>query len=91
MNCKDCLHCEVCELMSKRESLAALYCAEECPGFKDKSDVQAVVRCKDCKFYKKDTDYCKEHNTGYCQFDNIVKCKLHFCGYGERRKEDGDA
>ena len=45
-----------------------------------------VVRCKDCKFYKKDTDYCKEHNTGYCQFDNTVKCKLHFCGYGERRK-----
>ena len=50
------------------------------------ADVVEVVRCKDCKFYKKDTDYCKDHNTGYCQFDNIVKCKLHFCGYGERRK-----
>ena len=91
MNCKDCLHYDVCESISKRESFATLHCAEECPGFKYKSDVQAVVRCKDCKFYKKDTDYCKDHNTGYCQFDNIVKCKLHFCGYGERRKEDGNA
>lgn len=45
-----------------------------------------VVRCKDCKFYKKDTDYCKEHNKGYCEFDNTVKSKMHFCGYGERRK-----
>ena len=37
-----------------------------------------VVRCKDCKFYKKDTDYCKEHNKGYCEFDNTVKSKMHF-------------
>lgn len=38
MNCKDCLHYEVCESYSKRESLATLYCAEECPGFTDKSE-----------------------------------------------------
>ena len=50
------------------------------------ADVVEVVRCKDCKFYKKDTDYCKEHNKGYCEFDNTVKSKMHFCGYGERRK-----
>ena len=36
MNCKDCLHYEVRESYSKRESLATLYCAEECPGFTDK-------------------------------------------------------
>ena len=36
--CKDCLHYEVCESYSKRESLATLYCAEECPGFTDKSE-----------------------------------------------------
>lgn len=38
MNCRDCLHYEVCESISKRESLATLYCAEECPCFKDKSE-----------------------------------------------------
>ena len=38
MNCKDCLHYEVCESYSKRESLATLYCAEECPGFTNKSE-----------------------------------------------------
>ena len=38
MNCKDCLHFDVCESYSKRESLATLYCAEECPGFTYKSE-----------------------------------------------------
>lgn len=38
MTCKDCLHYEVCESISKRESLATLYCAEECPCFTDKSE-----------------------------------------------------
>ena len=38
MSCKDCLHYEVCESYSKRESLATLYYAEECPCFTDKSE-----------------------------------------------------
>lgn len=38
MACKDCIHYEVCELYSKRESIATLYCAKECPFFTDKSE-----------------------------------------------------
>lgn len=38
MNCKDCLHFEVCESYSKRESLATLHYDEECPCFTDKSE-----------------------------------------------------
>ena len=38
MSCKDCLHYEVCESYSKRENLATLYYAEECPCFTDKSE-----------------------------------------------------
>ena len=38
MNCKDCLHFEVCESISKRESFATLHCAEECPCFTYKSE-----------------------------------------------------
>ena len=45
MNCKDCLHYDVCESISKRESLATLYCAEECPGFTYKSEC-AKMRSK---------------------------------------------
>lgn len=45
MNCRDCLHYEVCESISKRESLATLYWAEQCPCFKDKSRF-AEVPCK---------------------------------------------
>jgi hypothetical protein len=47
-------------------------------------DVVEVVRCKDCKHFLNDTDYCQRLNKGYCVFDNIIKSKNHFCGYGER-------
>lgn len=48
MNCKDCLHYEVCESYSKRESLATLYCAEECPVFTNKSEwVHLPCKCGD--------------------------------------------
>ena len=51
------------------------------------ADVVEVVRCKDCKSYKTDTDYCKEYRVGYCEWDNTVKTKMHFCSYGERREQ----
>lgn len=54
------------------------------------SDLVEVVRCKDCKCYKTNTPYCKEHNKGYCLWDGVIKAKKHYCGYGER-KEDGNA
>jgi len=44
-----------------------------------------VVFCEKCKHFKKDTEYCKSHNKGYCEFDNTVKSKQHFCSYGELR------
>ena len=51
------------------------------------ADVVEVVRCKDCCFYKSDTDYCRENNKGYCVFDSVIKPKNHFCGYGDRNGE----
>ena len=48
------------------------------------ADVVEVVRCGKCVHYKTDTDYCKEHNKGYCEWDNTVKSRNHFCSYGER-------
>lgn len=48
------------------------------------ADVVEVVRCKDCKHFLNDTDYCKEHNKGYCEWDNAIKNKSHFCSLGKR-------
>ena len=50
------------------------------------SDVVEVVRCKDCQFYKRDTDYCKKRNKGYCYWDNTIKTRTHFCGYGKKKE-----
>lgn len=49
------------------------------------ADVVPVVRCKDCEHFKTDSYYCKKTNQGYCEFDDMVKSKYHYCGYGERR------
>lgn len=49
------------------------------------ADVVEIVRCKDCKHFLFDTEYCKEHNRGYCEFDNTIKTRNHFCSYGERK------
>lgn len=47
--------------------------------------VKEVICCKDCKYFKTDTEYCKEHNKGYCEFDNTIKSRNHFCGYADRK------
>lgn len=50
------------------------------------ADVVEVVRCKDCQFFKRDTDYCKKRNKGYCYWDNTIKTRTHFCSYGARKE-----
>lgn len=65
MNCKDCLHYDVCESISKRESFATLHCAEECPCFTYKSEWVHLP--------------CKVGDTVYCFapcFDEIHHPKL---------------
>ena len=48
------------------------------------ADVVQVVRCKDCAV---------PHNrwTGCPKLNGLVTSPDFYCGYGERRKEDGDA
>lgn len=50
------------------------------------ADVVEVVRCRNCIHFKTDTDYCKEHNRGYCEWDRTIKARKHYCSYGERKK-----
>ena len=50
-------------------------------------DVVEVVRCPECVYCKTDTEYSKRTNSGYCEFDNIVHRKTHYCAYGERKEK----
>ena len=59
---------------------------KNCKQFLDLNKYVEVVRCKDCKFYLNDTPYCQEHKKGYCEIDDTIKDKMHFCSYGERRE-----
>lgn len=47
------------------------------------ADVVEVVRCKGCIFFRDDTEYCRKRKAGYCEFDDTIKDKNHYCGYGE--------
>lgn len=49
-------------------------------------ELAEVVRCKDCKWYKKIVEKSK---SGLCHYDLVARC-LHdedFCSHGERREE----
>ena len=54
-------------------------------GYRDA--MATIVRCKDCVHYLHDTNYCQEHNKGYCRFDGVIKAKKHFCADGVRKGE----
>ena len=45
-----------------------------------------VVRCKDCKWYKKIVEKSK---SGLCHYDLVARCLYDedFCSHGERREE----
>ncbi|MBO7712386.1 MAG: hypothetical protein J6S85_02760 [Methanobrevibacter sp.] len=47
------------------------------------ADVEAVVRCKDCKHHKSDD----EMNFNYCKFHGIY-INTDFCADGKRRKSE---
>lgn len=84
MTCKDCIHYAVCAFTS----ITSKKMEKDCKRFKNEADVVEVVRCPDCKHCIKDTEYSKKINMGYCEYDNTVHQRTHFCGYGERRKDD---
>lgn len=56
------------------------------------ADVVKVVRCKDCKYYKK--GFAGEHSN-YCDCHTVTSfekffCKPNdFCSYGERKADNG--
>ena len=47
-------------------------------------DIVEVVRCKDCKWYEKDSGCCG--TIGIVIFPD--EAEWFYCGYGERREDD---
>ena len=57
------------------------------------ADVVEVVRCKDCEFWRTESDpigiECEPGETAhYCDMDGMITRSGDFCSYGERRTED---
>ena len=68
VECKDCIHFEVCAYV--KHDLPA------CDSFA--SNVEPVVRCRECKYHKP-IDYCEKHKqTGWFSDD--------FCSRGQRKE-----
>ena len=50
-------------------------------------DAVAVVRCKDCKQWRRNIGFTDSPN-GHCFYHDIDTNGLDFCSYGERRDSD---
>lgn len=85
--CKDCFHYCVCDC----DVNFGLYV--ECPQYKSISDVIAVVKCKDCKYWKNTgVDTITELHWGVCQkplgdYRYCETAEYDYCSYGERKEE----
>lgn len=79
----NCVYEEFCSMLNGSDIVLPTPCEYR----KDNADFVEVVRCKDCIHFSNDTDYCREHNKGYCEFDNVIKSPTYFCSYGERKDD----
>lgn len=88
--CGDCIYYPICgQWVEESETFPEI--EGGCKVFKSKSDFVEVVRCRDCK-------YCESHICGFVG-EKLLSCSYlpeayaveqnHFCGYGERRKDNG--
>lgn len=57
------------------------------------ADVVEVVRCKDCQYWKTETEpigiECEPgEDAHYCDMDGMITRTADFCNYGRRRDDD---
>lgn len=58
---------------------------EAVKGWLEKADMVAVIRCRDCKWYK--TMYCKMDR--WTDLVTVYMAKADdYCSYGERREDE---
>lgn len=86
--CKDCVHFPVCEpYTNPNESYPEV---GGCPVFKSKGNFVEVVRCKDCKHWRRyigvTGDVCSFGECDAHDLETVVESdEDDFCSYGERR------
>ena len=84
MNCKDCIHNEVCYIREACNDIEEHIRKLGCMDFIARADVKKVVRCKNCKNY----ELMKSNNYHFCnEFGGYVTEK-DFCSRGT--KMDGN-
>lgn len=85
--CKNCLHYDVCYHIEHYGR--HMETDEPCVCFINKSDVVAVVRCKDCKHYVE----CNSSLVGIVSVCtnqgsmNVLKSPSDYCSIGERKDD----
>lgn len=93
-------HCEGCKEDVREICKTDPVCASLMWVFEEPTvDAVAVVRCRDCKYWHKDTDWCDHHSHfitsegAACHPWESVNWKMFdendFCSYGERKADDG--
>lgn len=79
--CKDCLHFDVC----KKYGNAVGFPVDDgvCLHFQDSTKYEAVIRCKECRFWDED-GRCDPLRNGLTEDYTMG---VDYCSYGERRQE----
>lgn len=73
--CKDCIHLKVCDERRKNNHTVS---QSVCKNFKNKEDVQEIVRCKDC-FY---------HDTCFIRLGtSIMHSEYGYCSRGTKKNK----
>lgn len=72
-----------------RTDMAAMFrCAVGYVG--TQPTVAEILRCKDCKHFKRNSGMTSVSPNGYCFNLNETMNACDFCSYGEKRKKEAD-
>ena len=86
--CKECFHYDVCCKLIGKDKIDRVswmcHFPDQCSEFKNRTNCVEVVRCKDCKHYKKDSFWCCMNSEDRGEWFNWYEDD--FCSYGERRE-----
>lgn len=85
MNCKSCIHFNVCAKAKNPEN----YGLQMCKDFKDKENYTEVVRCKDCVYYLPLGVYYQKREVRACIFSHGLFGENGFCCEGIRKDGEG--
>ena len=79
--CKECFHYDVCKIIDFPSMFGLI--GDACEHNKNKADYVPVVRCSQCKHYKKINYDDVKPNT--CEITTRRQHPYDYCSYGERR------